>query len=283
MPIRVHIGAILVAGLFCIATPVTAQQRPLVTEDPETVGSGRILLEGGLDVEQDVFYPLSGLSGDLLSVPVLGISIGVSSIAELQVDGGFYQRLRITGRQQAPLSPLVDVPGDQATSVRDTLIGTKIRFLSEAPSRPVMGVRFATRLPTASNESGLGRDTTDFALGLLVGKTIRSLRVVGNVGFLLLEDPTAPARQDDLLTYGLSFARALAEGFEIVGEANGRENVGENPVPGAEDRAIARVGARFTRGSARVDGALLIGLGSLDPTIGFTTGLTWVFNAFRVP
>jgi hypothetical protein len=282
MPIRFAILAPLLAAL-CYPGAVWAQQRPLVTEDPEVVGAGRILLEGGLDVEQDVYYPLSGLGGDLLSFPVLGVSIGISSIAELQVDGGLYQRLRITERNEAPLTPLLDVPGDQATSVKDTLIGTKIRFLGEAPGRPAMALRFATRLPNASTESGLGRDTTDFTLALLVGKTVRSIRLVGNVGFMMLEDPTQPARQDDLLTYGFSVARALAEGFEVVAEINGRASFVENQVPGAEDRGVVRVGARYTRGSARVDGALLVGTSPMDPKIGFTTGLTWVFNAFRLP
>ncbi len=37
---------LLVLGL---AAPAMAQQRPLVTEDPETVGAGNILIEGGFE------------------------------------------------------------------------------------------------------------------------------------------------------------------------------------------------------------------------------------------
>ena len=86
------------------AAAASAQQRPLVTEDPETVGSGNVLVEGGFDYQWDVFYPVSGLTGDLLRVPTLGVSFGISSIAELQIDGGFYNRLDVTSRQPAPLS-----------------------------------------------------------------------------------------------------------------------------------------------------------------------------------
>jgi hypothetical protein len=146
-----------------------------------------------------------------------------------------------------------------------------------------MGFRFATRLPNASNESGLGRDTTDFTAAFLIGKTIESFRVVGNVGFLILEDPTQPAEQDDLLTYGLSLARAVADGFELVGEVNGRANFAGTVAVGAEDRGFVRVGARFTRGAVRVDGAVLLGLSPRDPDYGFTAGLTWVVDAFKVP
>ena len=35
-----------------------AQQRPLVTEDPETVGAGRVLVEAGVDYARDVEYPV---------------------------------------------------------------------------------------------------------------------------------------------------------------------------------------------------------------------------------
>jgi hypothetical protein len=266
------------------AAPAQAQQRPLVTEDPETIGAGRLLIEAGLDYERDAFFPLSGLSGDRLSVPTVGVSIGVSSIAEIQIDGGLYQRLSITDRTQAPFTPILEIDGDYTEAVEDWIIGTKVRFLSERGARPAFAFRFATRLPNASNESGLGRDTTDFTAGVLVGKTIQSVRVVGNIGFLILNDPTRPARQDDLLTYGMSLARAISAKAEVVGEFNGRANFETNPVTkGAEDRATMRIGARYTTGAFRVDGGVLLGMTPRDPELGFTVGFTWVVNAFTVP
>ena len=80
---------------LALAAPAAAQQRPLVTEDPETIGSGLILFEGGFDLQQEIFFPVSGLQGDLLRVPTLGLSFGLSSIAELQIDGGLYNRLKV--------------------------------------------------------------------------------------------------------------------------------------------------------------------------------------------
>src|SRR5438034_29341 len=84
------------AGLLLLAAPATAQQRPLVAEDPEPVGAGRILLEGGVDFLHDQQYPVSGLAGNLWRVPTLGVSVGISSIAELQIDGGLYSHLSIS-------------------------------------------------------------------------------------------------------------------------------------------------------------------------------------------
>jgi hypothetical protein len=82
----------------------------------------------------------------------------------------------------------------------------------------------------------------------------------------------------------VSVARAVRQGLEVVGEANGRldTRAGEPPV-GTESRGAVRVGGRFTRATVRVDAGLIFGLTSNDPSVGFTAGLTWVFKAFKVP
>lgn len=274
------------AGLFVfvLASTAHAQQRPLVTEDPETVGSGIILIEGGIDYQRDIFYPTSGLTGHLLRVPTLGVSFGLSSIAELQIDGGLYNRLTVTSRAPAPLSGELDFTGDRTSDIEDLVVATKIRLVSEAAGRPAFAVRIATRLPNASTESGIGLDTTDFFASLLLGKTVESIRVVGNAGLGILTDPTRGFRQNDVLTYGLSLARAVHQGVEVVGEVNGHVQTRDNDTPpGTESRSTLRVGGRVTRGTVRLDGGLLVGLTSRDPTVGFTAGLTWVFRGYTVP
>jgi hypothetical protein len=277
------LGALCLVSLSAVAA--SAQQRPLITEDPETIGAGRILLEGGFDAAHDQHYPVSGLEGNLIRVPTIGVSVGLSSIAEFQIDGGFHNRLAITNRNPAaPLASLVTATGDVTSDVEDIVIATKIRVVGETPSRPALGLRFATKLPNATNESGLGLDTTDFYVSALGAKTIQSVRVVANLGAGILSDPTVGNRQNDVLTYGLSFARAVTQEAEIVGELNGRVSTRSGEAfPGTESRGILKLGGRYTRGSARFDAALFFGLTSVDPTIGFTAGVTYVFNAFKVP
>jgi len=271
-------------ALLGLAGPALAQQRPLQTEDPETIGAGRILLEAGVDYKRDAYYPVSGLRGNLLTAPAIGVCIGVSSIAEIQLDAGLYQRLNITEQVAfAPFSSLLRLDSNSTADVEDLNIGMKVRLVPESAGRPAIGFRFSTRLPNASNERGLGKDTQDFSTSLSIGKTIQSVRVVGNVGFLILGNPTVPAAQDDLLSYSLSVARAISPAAEIVGEFVGRANFANIVTPGAEDRGLMRFGARYTASGVRVDGGVLLGLTPRDPEIGFSAGVTWVFNAFKIP
>jgi hypothetical protein len=277
-------GFLASAALVLLPLSASAQQRPLATEDPETIGSGRILTEAGFDYGTGVSYPASGLEGDLLRVPIIGVSVGVSSIAEIQIDGGFYNRLSISERNVAPLSDMVTATGDTTSSVEDWSIGMKVRLVSETEGRPAFGFRFATKLPNASNESGLGLDTTDFFASVLGAKTVRSVRVVGNVGLGILADPSRGDRQNDVLTYGFSLARALTQAAEVVGEINGRLDTREGePPPGTESRGQVRVGARYTIGGWRGDVAVLVGVTGHDPDIGLAAGFTYVFNAFTIP
>jgi len=283
----VHTRRFVIAAVIsaACARPAAAQQRPLVTEDPESIGAGRVLLEGGIDYSHAQTYPVSGLEGNLWRIPTLGVSVGISSIAELQIDGGLRNRLKITHRDpSAPLASALTVTGDTTHDVEDIVIGTKIRLASEGVRRPAFGIRFATKLPDASNESGLGTDTTDFLMSILGAKTVQSVRVVGNFGFAILADPTQGDRQNDVLTYGLSFARAVTQRAEFVGEVNGRQSTRSgNAFPGTESRSLLKIGTRYTFGALRLDAGVFVGMTSSDPTIGLTTGFTYVFNAFKVP
>ena len=278
-----RIAAIAVACAL-LASPARAQQRPLVTQDPETVAGGQVLIETGFDYSRDAVFPVSGLEGHLLRAPLVGVSIGVSSIAEIQFDGGVRNRLSINRRFAAPLDGQVTATGDTTSSVEDLVVGTKVRLTSEGVARPGIAVRFATKLPNASNESGLGLDTTDFYASMLIAKTVESVRIVGNVGVGILGDPTRGDRQNDVLTYGLSFARAISQAGEVVGEINGHISTRSGaPPPGTDTRGTLRFGTRYTLGPVRADAAMLVGLTPRDPGFGVSAGFTYVFSAFQVP
>jgi len=113
---------------------------------------------------------------------------------------------------------------------------------------------------------------------------VQSIRIVGNFGFAILSDPTQGDRQNDVLTYGASVARAVTQRAEFVGEVNGRVSTRSgDPFPGTESRGLLKFGTRYTRESLRLDAGVFVGMTSIDPTIGFTGGFTYVFNAFTLP
>jgi hypothetical protein len=261
----------------------SAQQRPLETQDPEPIGTGRILIETGVTYARDMFYPLSGLEGNLWQLPVIGLDVGLSPIADLQITGGPYDRLSITDRRAAPLESLVAATGDTTHDVDDLNIGTKIRLVPETAGRPGIGFRFSVRLPNAKHRSGLGQDTTDFSASLLAGKAMAALRVVGNLGFTIMSEPLNAAKQNDVITYGASLAQQIGHGAALVGEVNGRWSTRNGIAPiGTESRGIATVGGRYTVGSSRLDAAAFFGLTPIDPTIGVKVGWTYVFTAFSL-
>jgi hypothetical protein len=274
---------LFVLALVVAAKPAAGQRRPLDTQDPEPIGAGRVLIETGVTNARNEFYTLSGLQGNLWQLPVLGCVVGLSPIADFQISGGPYDRLNITDRRPAPLAGVVSAVGQTTHAVDDIVIGTKIRLAPESAKRPGVGFRFAVRLPNAKHESGLGQDTTDFSASLLAGKTAASVRVVANAGVMIMSQPLDAAKQNDVLTYGLSVAHWLSRTAEIVAEINGRWSTRGGVAPvGTESRGIARVGGRYTVGSIRLDGALLVGVTSIDPSVGMTVGLTYVFRAFSL-
>lgn len=279
---RAWLGFVVIG--VALARPAAAQQRPIITEDPEPIGAGRVLIESGVDVVRGQKYPASGLEGKLFRVPTVGVSVGISSIAELQFDASLYESLSIGKRGPAPLSNLVTATGGRTHDVGDIVVGTKVRIVAESVGHPAIALRLATKLPNASNESGLGLDTTDFYASFLVAKTVQSIRVVANGGLGILPDPVVGNRQNDVVTYGLSLARAVTDQSEIVAEGNGRLSTrSSDPFPGTQSSAQAAVGGRYTRGPVRFDGKFFFGLYDTDPRIGFSLGLTYVFNAFQVP
>src|ERR1051325_875877 len=144
---------VLTFTLLAWAASAAAQQRPLDTQDPETIGAGRVLVEGGISASHNITYPLSGFKGDLWQVPVLGLNVGLSSIADLQITGGPYNVLSINSRVRGPLTDFVTSTGASTSSVEDITIGAKIRLVPEGTAMPGIGFRFATRLPNASRKS----------------------------------------------------------------------------------------------------------------------------------
>lgn len=259
--------------------PPPSGQRPLATVDPAIAEAGWAWIETGAGYAHDHQIPASGLRGDVLRLPELTLRVGVSRRVELRVDTG-YDVLLVREQIPAPLSADLDFDGESSSDIRDPVIATLVQLRMESAAAPALGLRLATRLPIASNQSGLGLDTTDFFVSLLAAKNAGALRWIVNLGLGILEVPTEVTSQNDVLTYGLTLSRRVGERLTFAAGLDGHLDPAGQVHPGTEDTSVLRLGARFGGGSA-IDAALLVGLADVDAPIGFTVGVTRAVRIFQ--
>ncbi|HET6363316.1 MAG TPA: hypothetical protein VFH11_14865 [Gemmatimonadota bacterium] len=258
----------------------SASQRPLATVDPLLAEPGWLVVEIGAAFAHDREIPAVGLRGNVLRVPELTLRLNVARRVELRVDTG-YEVLFVHERSEAPLSAELDYDGESSSDIRDPLVSTLVRVRDESEGAPALGLKIATRLPVASNQSGLGLDTTDFFLALLASQDAGGLRWVANVGLGILEVPTAVTSQNDVLTYGFSVSRGVGERLALAAGVDGHVDLSGQVHPGTEDTSVLRLGGRFGSGASTIDAALLIGLAEIDAPIGITVGVTRAFRLFE--
>lgn len=277
----------MVALLALASVPAFAQYRPIEVESPIPIGEGRLAVESSVEWQKDTEFPASGLVGDRWRLPSARVTFGLGTVGELQLEGGAHF-LSIDERRPGPLASRV-APGTSASSVADLVIATKVQAMAEKPGRPALGVRFATKLPNASEQSGMALDTTDFYASLLAGKSVGRAYVVGNVGLAILGAPPSvltpdDSAQNDLLTWGASVSWTMSPRAAPFLDAAGRVHTAGHRAPdGTETRGLGRVGVRWTLGRTRVESALLTGLTPLDTTFGVSVSARWVFDAFGRP
>ena len=257
--------------------PDHAAQRPLATVDPAFAGSGWAIVETGAAFARDREMPATGLRGDVLRVPELTLRLSVARRVELRIDTG-YEVLLVRERREAPLSAELDYDGDSSSDIRDPVVSTLVRMRDESAGGPALGLRIATRLPVASNQSGLGLDTTDFFVSLLAAKNAGPNRWIANLGIGILEVPTAVTSQNDVLTYGLSLSRRVGERLALVAGVDGHVDLSGQVHPGTEDTSVVRFGARIGSGASTIDAALLLGLAEVDAPVALTVGVTHAFR-----
>ncbi|HET9333592.1 MAG TPA: hypothetical protein VFQ21_08415 [Gemmatimonadota bacterium] len=267
-----YAGAALAQGV------TSAAQRPLATVDPGLTEPGWGLIETGAGFAHDREIPAAGLRGDVLHLPELTLRLAVGNRVELRVDTG-YEVLIVRERREAPLSGELDYEGESSSDISDPVIATVVRVREESAGGPAVGLQIATRLPVASNQSGLGLDTTDFFFSLLAAKDAGALRWVANLGIGVLEVPTVGTSQNDVLTYGFSLARSLGDRWTLAAGVDGHVDPSGQVHPGTEDTSVLRLGARFG-GASTIDAALLVGLADVDAPIGLTLGITRAVRLF---
>ncbi len=270
------LGWIAVAFLVA-AAPISAQQRPLRTDDAELLDLGKVRTELGLEFLQNQRFSLSGLEGDLARLGVMGLQVGVGEYAEFQMSGVLQDYLSIKQRYPAARPP--DVTGNSTNDFGDILLAAKLKLAPEKGARPALAFKFGVQLPNASQTTGLGNDETQFYATMLASKRIGRARLLGNLGMAILGNPVGSG-QADLLTYGAAFILPVHAKVNLVAEVNGREATAQEKT-GNESQGQARLGVQFRAAGLRWDLAGVAGLHSYDPDTGVVMGITYEFKAFH--
>jgi hypothetical protein len=265
----------------------SAQQRPLLTEDVDIIPPGTMRIEAGIDFLQGAKYPVSGITGDLTRVGVIGINIGFAPNVEFQIEGVAQNYLSINTRGVSAV-PLTLAPGaNTANDTGDFTLATKIKLRNESKRGPALGFRFGVQLPNSNQAHGIGLNQTNAFGSILIGKKFGAdgrFNTFGNLGIAILTAPTTLFTQNDVLTYGVAGIFRVNRQFSLAGEVNGRANTrpGNGPL-GTESQAEARLGMQVRASGLRFDFAGIRGLTRFTHNTGVTVGVTYDTPAVFAP
>ena len=266
-------------AVVTLSLPANAQQRPLLTEDVDIIPPGTLRIEAGIDFLQGARYPVSGITGDLTRVGVIGVNVGLSPNVEFQIEGVAQNFLSINTRGASAI-PLTLAPGvNSANDTGDFTLATKIKLRAETRRGPSLGFRFGVQLPNSNQGRGIGLNQTNAFGSILIGKKFGRdgrFNAFGNLGLAILTAPTTLFTQNDVITYGLAGIFRVNKQFSVAGEVNGRANTrpGDGPL-GTESQAEARLGMQIRASGLRFDFAGIKGLTNFTQNSGVTIGVTY--------
>lgn len=275
--------------LTCLLVPLLfqsrdsqAQQRPLITEDVETVKSGSVRIDLGFDFLHDKDFTLSGLNGDLSRIGVVNVAFGLSPNAEFELGGVVYDHLDIDRQYRPSLVPLRFEPAANSThDTGDFYLAAKIRLRGERRQAPGVGFRFGVQLPNTNETRGIGVNQTNFFATVLGGKSLGKVRVSSLLGLGILTAPVDEFTQNDVLLYGLATSYEVNDRLSLMSEVNGRHSTRKTTPVGTESDGAARVGARLRAAGLYWDLAGIRGLYAGSEEIGVTLGASCEVRLFR--
>ena len=138
-PNRMKHIALTLALLICCSAMVSAQQRPLITEDVDIIPPGTVRIEAGIDFMQGAKYSVSGIRGDLTRVGVIGVSFGMGPNVEFQIEGVAQNYVSINSRGVSAI-PLELAPGaNSANDTGDFTLAAKFKLRNETRRGPSLG------------------------------------------------------------------------------------------------------------------------------------------------
>lgn len=182
---------------------------PLETQRIVCPAGGVVVLDAYAELQRTPLVAYRHPKGELLRLPVMSARVNPADDVEIQVSA------------PAQLWSYGD-DGVKRNETGDIVLGTKWAAFRERGPLPGAGVRWTVKLPNASDQTGLGTDQPDVGAQLLVSRTLGSrLQLDGNMGLLIMGDPTHQVDQVDVFTYGVAasgrISDRLAGVFEVAG------------------------------------------------------------------
>jgi hypothetical protein len=274
---------VAVLAVFLLAPAVSAQQRPLLTEDVDIIKPGVIRIESGFEFLQDQRFPLSGLRGDVTKVGDTRLSFGLAPNVEFQVEWTAQNFLSIRQRGPSAIPLRLGANSGDANDVGDARLWMKIKLRNETRIAPAVGFRFGVELPNSNQGRGIGTNTTNVYGMVIAGKRFAGnrLNVFGNLGLGILTAPLGNFSQNDVLLYGLAGIYTVNDRVNVVAEINGLHSTRKHPPLGTEDFAESRLGAQIRALGVRWYAAGIIGTATRAPHTGVAFGLTYDWDAFN--
>jgi Putative MetA-pathway of phenol degradation len=162
-----------------------------------------------------------------------------------------------------------DESGTRMTGVGDTRLGFQIVALKDTERHPALAFAYYVKLPSASEEKGLGTGRFDHKFITLISKKFGSVDMDLNGAVLVVGREDASG----WITGGqgaLSFSGEFENGFGLEGELSGQTKDDVQPKGLYALGAITyKVNRRF-----RLDGGVRFGLTEDSPRVGVFAGIT---------
>jgi hypothetical protein len=278
---------LLISILFVLAAAgsLSAQQRPLLTDDVDITPPGSLEIGAGVDFFQKAKFPLSGITGDLTRVGDIRIKTGLASNVEIQIEGAIQNFVAINSRTASAI-PLT-IKGNSTNDFDDYIISTKIKIRNESKFIPALGFKFGFQMPNTNQALGIGTNQINIFTKVLLQKKFGS--VVNktprlNLGLQIMTAPNALFTQNDLFLYGLAGIYRLTNNVNIASEVNGRMNTRGGIAPlGTESVGQFRLGTQIRASGLRFDTAAAFGLTKFSPHTGIIFGVTYLSPSIFTP
>lgn len=198
------------AAFICLLALMSAKGAaadwPYLVEEASNLTAGQSSLSMGVSrTRQRSSYRQFGVlltpdKGTLWTLPEIQASLGLGDNAEVSAE---YAYLRFEPENG----------GDAVHQAGDLKLWTKLSALSGQSAN--IACRFGMKIPSSSNEDGLGTDEADVFLEALFGADFGRVRVDLNAGLEIMGDPTKEQAQDDLYVYGASIKVPLGAKFTV--------------------------------------------------------------------